>query len=92
MKKQALSICPNCKTLLDHKAVLYTRDLVPGSPIRESDVTGKSDLELHSYAASGVVIGKIDKEELENFFNRTTGLAAVEKTKKCPKCEYITYE
>lgn len=81
-------ICPKCKANLEEKARMYTRDLRSGSPIRETDVTGKTELELHSSSASGYVVGKMDKRKMEDFFNNTTGLSILEKQWICSKCGY----
>jgi hypothetical protein len=91
LREANTTICPKCNTSLNEISKLYTRDLMPGSKINETDVSGKSLRQLHGVSASGIAIGhNMSKKQLENFFNSTTGISIMEVKLVCSKCGYTT--
>lgn len=77
-------ICPKCNSSLKEKAFVYTGSL---NYFDKVDVTGKTDVEIRSYTASGIVSKPKDKSINERLAS-TAGIGYLEKRLVCNKCGY----
>lgn len=84
MRRKNFIVCPRCNSQLEEKEFVYTGF---SNNFDKIDVTGKSDREIWSCGASGVV-PKPKGKSINDCLKDTTGIGYLEKKYVCNKCGY----
>lgn len=84
MRIKDYMVCPKCNSRLEKKTFVYTGFF---NYFDKVDVTGKTNAEIRSRTASGVV-SKPKNKSINECLASTAGIGYLEKRLVCNKCDY----